>query len=82
MVRRSLSPIIWHPEGGDGDVLLLGSLRSCWPSQVTRAAAPQPPSTLLQSDVHLKLRFIPNCMLPVMIVQVVQVVHFYFGVFN
>lgn len=36
----------------------------------------------LQSDVHLKLRLIPNCMLPVMIVQVVQVVHFYFGVFN
>lgn len=35
-----------------------------------------------ESDVHLKLSIIPNCMLPVMIVQVVQIVYFYFGVFN
>lgn len=35
-----------------------------------------------QLDVHLKLSIIPNCMLSVMIVQVVQVVYFYFGVFN
>lgn len=42
----------------------------------------QPPLTLQQSDVHFKLSFISNCMLPVVIVQVVQVVHFYFGVFN
>lgn len=41
-----------------------------------------PPSTLQQSDVHLKLSLIPNCVLPVVIVQVVQVVHFYFGVFH
>lgn len=35
-----------------------------------------------QSDVHLKLRIVPNCMLPVVIVQVVQIVYFYFGVFD
>lgn len=35
-----------------------------------------------QLDVHLKLSIIPNCMLSVMIVQVVQIVYFYFGVFN
>lgn len=35
-----------------------------------------------KSDVHLKLSIIPNCMLPVMIVQVLQIVYFYFGVFN
>lgn len=35
-----------------------------------------------QSDVHLKLSIIPNCMFPVMIVQVVQIVYFYFGVLN
>lgn len=35
-----------------------------------------------QLDVHLKLSIIPNCMLSVMIVQVVQIVYFYFGVFD
>lgn len=35
-----------------------------------------------QSDVHLKLSIVSNCMLPIMIVQVVQIVYFYFGVFD
>lgn len=35
-----------------------------------------------QSDVHLKLSIVPHCVLPVMIVQVIQIVYFYFGVFN
>lgn len=35
-----------------------------------------------QLDVHLKLSVVPNCMLSVMIVQVVQIVYFYFGVFD
>lgn len=34
------------------------------------------------SDVHLKLGIVPNCMFPVMIVQVVQIVYFYFGVLD
>lgn len=38
--------------------------------------------TAAESDVHFKLSLIPNCMLPVVIVQVVQVVHFDFGVFD
>lgn len=57
----------------------------CVPAGPVRSHGLLHPSLLrlcLQSDVHLKLRLIPNCMLPVMIVQVVQVVHFYFGVFN
>lgn len=55
---------------------------SYWPSQVHTGHSTRPPSTLQQSDVHFKLSLITNCVLPVMIVQVVQVVHFYFGVFD
>lgn len=35
-----------------------------------------------QLDVHLKLSIVPDCMLSVMIVQVVQIVYCYFGVFD
>lgn len=35
-----------------------------------------------QLDVHLKLSVVPNCVLSVMIVQIVQIVYFYFGVFD
>lgn len=37
VVKWSTFPIIWHPEGGERELLLLGSLRYYWPSQVTRS---------------------------------------------
>lgn len=54
---------------------------------LAQSGAHRPPhtasfDTAAESDVHFKLSLIPNCVLPVMIVQVVQVVHFYFGVFD
>lgn len=52
------------------------------PVRCTRAASGAAFDTAAGSDVHLKLSLIPNCVLPVVIVQVFQVVHFYFGVFH
>lgn len=49
------------------------------PVRCTRAASGASFDTAAGSDVHLKLSLIPNCVLPVVIV---QVVHFYFGVFH
>lgn len=78
---QSTSPIIWHPEGqGDWSFSVHGVPTG--PVRCTRAASGAAFDTAAGSDVHLKLSLIPNCELPVVIVQVVQVVHFYFGVFH
>lgn len=58
----------------------------CWssgPHPVTRPRrCRSSPGPAGPSDVHLELSVIPNGLLPVMIVQVVQIVYFYFGVFD
>lgn len=82
--------IIWHPEEAEE----VGSGCDCWyclfcvsTGEPTGHIRRTQRAVLLlilagQSDVHLKLSIIPNCMLPVVIVQVVQIVYFYFGVFD
>lgn len=79
-ISHYLAPGGWGVGGGGLEPLC--TLCSYWPSQVHTGRSTRPPSTLQQSDVHFKLSLIANCVLPVMIVQVVQVVHFYFGVFD
>lgn len=73
---------VFGTQQGRGGLEPLCTLCSYGPSQVHTDRSTRPPSTLQHSDVHFKLSLIANCVLPVMIVQVVQVVHFYFGVFD
>lgn len=66
--RRSWSCVVhWAPTG---------------PLRCTRSLCAASFDTAAESDVHFKLGLIPDCVFPVVIVQIVQVVHFYFGVFN
>lgn len=66
------------PEGGKGELESLCSLFLLAQSGTHRPMRVASFNTAAESDVHFKLSLIPNCVLPVMIVQVVQVVHFYF----